>query len=295
MRSLWGAVLTATVVGALPMPAFATAHDCDRRNRDHCSEASGDGVTTGTGTDQASPRPVSDGDGSGPSAPKSPFRVETKWVPTCEGSDGVQDIGLCTAALTSCPTPGDVRFWVYRRTIDTRIPGDNPPFMLVETPPYICRSLDEVPALDPLLAIPALVEEEFARAVILKGVPEVSPAPDTLVRIPTIFTSSSPASYDIPLTLLGRSVVITATAATYTWHFGDGTSASTSTLGTQGRVEHVYTASAPRNAYVVIEWTGTFTVDGGPVQQVNGTATTTGDPVAIEVKQARTELVDAPS
>ena len=123
----------------------------------------------------------------------------------------------------------------------------------------------------------------------------MSPAPDTLVRIPTVFTTSAPASYDIPLTLLGRSVVITATAATYTWHFGDGTSASTSSPGTQGRVEHVYTESAPRSAYVVIEWTGTFTVDGGPAQQVNGTATTTGDPVAIEVKQARTELVDAPS
>ncbi len=155
--------------------------------------------------------------------------------------------------------------------------------------------MDSVPGVDPVVAIAALISEDFQRVVVLKGVATVSPAPDTLVRIPTVFTSSSPASYDIPLTLLGRSVVITATAATYTWHFGDGTTASTSTPGTQGRVEHVYTASAPRNAYVVIEWTGTFTVDGGPVQQVNGTATTTGDPVAIEVKQARTELVDAPS
>jgi hypothetical protein len=36
-------------------------------------------------------------------------------------------------------------------------------------------------------------------------------------------------------------------------------------------------------------------VNGGPVQQVSGTATTTGDPVAVEVKQARAELVGSAS
>jgi len=183
--------------------------------------------------------------------------------------------------------------WVYRRMI--RFPGEVSDWRRITPPPFVCRPLTATPEVDPLVAIAALVDRDFQRVVVLKGVATVSPAPDTLVRIPTVFTTSAPASYDIPLTLLGRSVVITATAATYTWHFGDGTSASTSSPGTQGRVEHVYTESAPRSAYVVIEWTGTFTVDGGPAQQVNGTATTTGDPVAIEVKQARTELVDAPS
>jgi len=153
--------------------------------------------------------------------------------------------------------------------------------------------LEITPGVDPAVAIAALVDRDFQQVVVLKGVPEVSPRPDTLVNIPTIFTTSSPPSYDIPLTLLGQSVVITATAKTWTWHFGDGQSQGTGAAGSQGRVEHVYRQAESRGAYVVIEWSGTFTVNGGPVQQVNGTATTTGDPVAVEVKQARTELVSS--
>jgi hypothetical protein len=37
--------------------------------------------------------------------------------------------------------------------------------------------------------------------------------------------------------------------------------------------------------------TGTFRVGGGPVQPVTGTATTTGDPVTIAVRQAQAALV----
>ena len=168
-------------------------------------------------------------------------------------------------------------------------------FVRVAPPAYECRPIGATPAVDPLVAIAALIDRDFQQVVVLKGVPEVSPRPDTLVNIPTIFTTSSPPSYDIPLTLLGQSVVITATAKTWTWHFGDGQSEGTSAPGSKGRVEHVYRQAESRGAHVVIEWTGTFTVNGGPVQQVNGTATTTGDPLAVEVKQARTELVNSAS
>ncbi|MBW3648308.1 MAG: hypothetical protein KY440_11110, partial [Actinobacteria bacterium] len=86
-------------------------------------------------------------------------------------------------------------------------------------------------------------------------------------------------------------VLITATAARWTWHFGDGATATTAVPGSQGRVLHEYAQSGTRSAYVVIEWTGTFRIDGGPVQVVAGTATTTGNPVGVEVKQARAELI----
>ncbi|MGI8535606.1 MAG: hypothetical protein ACR2K2_03735 [Mycobacteriales bacterium] len=213
-------------------------------------------------------------------------------MPTCDGNT-VDDAGVdvqCGAAVNTCPTPGDVRFWVYRRTVDTRIPGDNPPFERVSTPPYVCRDLT-APEIDPAVAIAAIVNRDFQRVVALKGVPVISPEPDTLVNIDTIFSTSSPQSYDIPLTILGRSVVITATASHWTWHFGDGATGDTTVAGSQGRVLHTYRQSGSRGAYVVIDWTGTFRVGGGPVQPVTGTATTTGDPVTVAVKQARTELV----
>jgi hypothetical protein len=83
----------------------------------------------------------------------------------------------------------------------------------------------------------------------------------------------------------------TATSARWTWHFGDGATATTAVPGSQGRVLHEYARSGARSADVVIEWTGTFRIDGGPVQMVAGTDTTTGKPVTVKVKQARAELI----
>ena len=134
-----------------------------------------------------------------------------------------------------------------------------------------------------------MIESEFKRVVVLKGVPEVRPQPDTLVNLPTRFRTTAPASYEIPLTLLGQSVVITAKAERYLWHFGDGVSAETSEPA--GRIEHEYVTTGPRDPYVVITWSGTYRINGGAERPISGTATTTGDPVRIQVREARTELV----
>lgn len=77
---------------------------------------------------------------------------------------------------------------------------------------------------------------EFTSVVALRGEAEASPEPDTLVNIPTVFTTSAPTIYDIPLRLLGQDVVIAATAERYTWHFGDGQTATST--APQGRIEH---------------------------------------------------------
>ena len=211
-------------------------------------------------------------------------------MPTCD--DNGTDTGniLCNAALASCPAAEQTRYWVYRRTVDTRIPGEDPPFVRVTSPPFVCLG-PEAPQVDPAVAVAGVVDRDFQRVVALKGVPEISPEPDTLVNIDTIFTTSSPESYDIPLTVLGQPVVITATASRWTWHFGDGGTDSTTVAGSKDRLLHTYRQSGSRGAYVVIDWTGTFRIGGGPVQPVNGTATTTGDSVTVAVKQARTELV----
>jgi hypothetical protein len=191
-----------------------------------------------------------------------------------------------------------VRVWVYRRTVDSRIAGDDPAWERDNSPPSICLAADDpavAAAIDPAIAIAAMIESEFQRVVVLKGVAEVSPRPDTLVNIPTIFTTDAPASYDIPLTLLGQPVTITATARKWTWHFGDGTSGTTTATGTRGRTEHVYRRAAPLGPFVVIDWSGTYRIGGGSPLPINGTATTTGDPTPLTVKQARTELVDSSS
>ena len=157
-------------------------------------------------------------------------------------------------------------------------------------PPSLCVGPSER-ALDPTVAIAAVVQRDFQRVVVLKGGVEVSPEPDTLVNIPTRFSTDAPDSYDIPLTLLGQSVTITATAQRWTWHFGDGTTASTTAAGTKGRVEHTYRTAGSLGAHVVIEWSGTYRIGGGAAQPITGTATTVGDVAPLQVKQARSELV----
>jgi hypothetical protein len=219
---------------------------------------------------------------------------QKSYVPTCSGNALGGDNVLCTAAVETCAAATDTRFWVYTREVDAG--GSATPWTVVAEPPFVCLGLDDpavAAAVDPAVAIAAMIESEFQRVVVLKGVAEVSPRPDTLVNIPTIFTTDAPASYDIPLTLLGQPVTITATARKWTWHFGDGTTATTTSAGTRGWVEHVYRRAAPLGPYVVIEWSGTYRIGGGSPLPISGTATTTGDPTPLTVKQARTELVDS--
>lgn len=129
--------------------------------------------------------------------------------------------------------------------------------------------------------------------VVLKGIAQVSPTPETLVNIDTLFTTAAPASYDIPLTVLGQAVVITATAESWTWQFGDGSSARVVAKGTRGLVAHSYVRTAQSTARVDIVWSGTYRIGDDPqIRSVNGTATTTGEPVPVLVRQARSELVD---
>lgn len=127
--------------------------------------------------------------------------------------------------------------------------------------------------------------------VVLKAVPVVQPAPDTLVNIPTRFRTSSVERYDIPLTILGQSVVITAQAQQWRWTFGDGAAQTVTAKGTAGLTTHDYRRNGPTSARVDIVWSGTYRINGGDVRQVQGTATTQGVPAAVQVKQAKTELV----
>lgn len=218
--------------------------------------------------------------------------VELRHVPTCLGNELSGDSSLCEGATTTCPDPTMIRYWQYRREYARGTAA--PEFQRVYDPAFVCLGPED-PRLDPTAAIPAIVDREFQRVVVLKGIAKVSPAPDTLITVETRFSTAAPASYDIPLTILGQSVVITATASAWTWHFGDGDTQTVRDRSSRGSTIHTYARSGVRGAYVVIEWTGTYRIGGDPTErQVNGTATTTGEPVPVNVRTARTELVDQP-
>ncbi len=286
-RRLLGSSVLAAVLGLMGA-APASADHCPPSAR-VCFHENGDGFLRG-GSATAPGRGGTPGSGGAKpvSVPLSPTYIEKTYVPTCSTNGPTTTDVVCSAAVSTCPNPDEVRFWVYTREV-TRATGAATSWTLVSEPAYVCLGPED-PVIDPMVAIPALVERDFKKVIVLKGVAEVSPRPDTLVNIATVFTTSSPESYDIPLTLLGQSVVITATAESWTWNVGDGTEVTTA-KGTYGRVEHEYRTSGSRQGYVVIEWSGTFRINGGAAQPIGGRATTTGDPVGVEVKQARTELV----
>ncbi|MDP9436774.1 MAG: hypothetical protein M3P93_16935 [Actinomycetota bacterium] len=149
-------------------------------------------------------------------------------------------------------------------------------------------------ALPTVAQVAALVQRDFQRFVVIKGQTVIDPPARTLVNVDTIFSTPTNASVMLdPLTLLGRRVLITIKPETYTWHFGDGTSRTTTTPG-RPRVKdvtHVYRRAAAVSPYVVISWSGTFTVDGSEPLTVQGRATTTGPGTPLRVLTAQSELV----
>lgn len=210
-------------------------------------------------------------------------------MPACTGNSSEENGRLCTGAVATCPEPGHLRYWVYRRTVTPADP--DPAWIRVYDPPWRCVGPDQAQAFDPRAAIAGVIESEFRRVVVQRGVAEVAPAPQTLVNIPTRFRTPTPERYDIPLTLLGQSVVITAQAESWTWHVGDGATPTTSTKGTGGQVEHVYRRAGDYAPYVVISWSGTYRLNGDPTSlPISGTVTTQGEPVDLGVRQARTQL-----
>lgn len=275
------ALATAFIVGALGVPAFASGACEEGQSDEECASATdgGFGVEIVHRPEKRDARPTSNG-GSGP----APVRKETWYAPTCTGNS-VYDSGvLCGAALGTCPVEGEVRFWKWQRVYDEATDRWGS-WRLADT---VCLGPDD-PVIDPAVAIPAIVQRDFKRVVVVKGAADVSPRPETLVNVATRFRTDAPASYDIPLTILGQSVVITAKAEKHTWHFGDGTTGTS--FEPDGYAEHTYEQAKTRQAYVVITWSGTFSINGGASRPIAGNATTTGDPVAVAVRQARTELV----
>jgi hypothetical protein len=224
----------------------------------------------------AAARPAGSGHGSQPA-------VEYRYVPACIANSPVDEHPTCESAITNCPEPESRMHWVYRR-----VPPDNE-FRLVHEPPFVCIGPND--PVDPRAAVAAVIESEFQRVAVARGVAEINPNPRTLVNVATRFQTPTPERYDIPLTLLGQSVVITAQAEKWTWHTGDGVEVTTK-KGTRGFVEHVYRKSGQFSPYVVITWSGTYSVNGQPMGAIPGTVTSQGEPGSIDVRQARTQLVD---
>ena len=120
------------------------------------------------------------------------------------------------------------------------------------------------------------------------------PPGNALVGLPVVFYTDGPTSQTFTLDIRGFTVDITATAASFTWHTGDGTDLTTTDPGApypDHTISHDY-AAGRWTASLTTTWSGTFRVDGSAEVAVPGTTTTEGQPVTFAVVEARAVLTD---
>jgi PKD repeat protein len=149
-------------------------------------------------------------------------------------------------------------------------------------------------------AAPVVTPERVLRAFRSLSWPQsdlVIQPPDgqTLVNFPTNFYTEDDEPLQRQVTLLGRSVVIEATPAEYTWRFGDGETLSTQSPGapypTLG-VTHEYATADAFGPSLDTTYTGRYRLEGGPWVAIPESLTVAGDPQQLTAIEARPTLVD---
>lgn len=128
------------------------------------------------------------------------------------------------------------------------------------------------------------------------------PGGETLVNFETVYSTEA-EPFTETVRLLGRTVTLDITPATFTWHHGDGTTQTTDWAGrpwTEGMsqtqvvselIHHVYTRKA-KDLPVSVDtvWTARYRVNDGPWADVGGTVTMDGAAVALDILEARPVL-----
>ena len=216
------------------------------------------------------------------------------YAPACTGNDRLNAELLCEAAVTACAASGQgyINYWRWQATVlrATREVLSPPGWVKLDGSVCLGPQADGVPLL---AAIAGVVAGDFQELVVLKGAAISDPRGTTLVNYETGFHTDAKTYVLEPVTILGHRVVLTARPERYDWHFGDGTVLEDGGPGAPGtlQVSHTYAKTATVAPYVVVTWSGTFSVDGGPQQPVVGTAVTTGPGTPLQVREARSQLV----
>mgnify|MGYP006204134169 CR=1 FL=1 len=140
-----------------------------------------------------------------------------------------------------------------------------------------------------------LIRTAFAELKLPAGKLVIQP-PDglTLVNFDTNFytTSTQPISRNV--TLLGQSVTLEATPATFTWTFGDGQSMATDIPGRpypKLDITHNYLRTGTYLPSLSTTYTGRFRVGNGPWRQIPGTVTIDGTGQSLRAIEAQPKLV----
>jgi hypothetical protein len=157
-------------------------------------------------------------------------------------------------------------------------------------PAVFCNANDEQPVLTV-----ADVHKAFKELKLDPGTLVIQP-PDglTLVNFKTNFYTTTTTPTTLTVTLLDQPVTIEATPATYTWHFGDGETTSTTDPGAaypKLTITHDYKLKGDYLPSLSTTYTGRYKVADGPWQTIPGTVTIDGPAQNLRAIEAQPKLV----
>jgi hypothetical protein len=217
----------------------------------------------------------------------TPTYVKYRWASVCATagpSSNPGDSPDCGQAH-SCPKPNQ-RLW---RLWGQRLSGDWD--ALTE---QCAGPQGPPPAATPKPQVtPGLVLTELRRIGLPALQARTQPRDKTLVNFATIFYAE-PQSFTRTLTLLGQSVDVEAEPTSYTWHYGDGSSATTSTPGAPypaKDVTHSYTdAHTTVQPSVDVTYAARFRVGNGAWQTIPDSVTIAGPAALLRISEATAVL-----
>lgn len=150
------------------------------------------------------------------------------------------------------------------------------------------------PTPSPGSVTPGRVEEAVRRIGLPALVTHVQPATRTLVNVDTI-VYATPAAFDDTVTLLGETVRIHAVPTTYTWHFGDGTTTTTTDPGApwpHDTVTHRYQRVDDHvPVSVTVSYSVTYSTNAAPWVPLDSPIDSPGPSTIITVTEAHAVLV----
>lgn len=146
-------------------------------------------------------------------------------------------------------------------------------------------------------ATPAQVRQaafdEFSQ-LLTTAHPSQQPAGRGVVNLPTLFSTNTPLAQVFDETLLGVQVTLNVDAS-WTWDFGDGTTLTSTDPGGAYPItslNHVYVVSGSYVVTLTTNWTGTFSMAGGPAAVIPGGAIPRVSlPFPLEIHEAHSVLV----
>jgi hypothetical protein len=212
---------------------------------------------------------------------------EYRWVSVCSTPtepSGLETFTDCPAAR-SCADPAQRLWRLWGRELASQ--------------PWVPLGTQCFGGPPPAVGVP---RPQITAAMVLNamrriGLPSLQahtqPAGKTLVNFETILYAE-PQTFTPTVQLLGQRVDIEATPSQFTWHHGDGTSATTTSPGApypSKEITYKYTdAHTTVTPSVDVTYTARFRVNGGGWQDIGETVTIAGPASSLRISEATAVL-----